>query len=140
MKIEVEKKMTHGEFAKYMVDKCGGIIGFSRELFGGEYFDAWIDLKKAKFDDLPRAMKIDEDTVTFRESEEITEDTKISTMIEVYFDKKRGVTCTDIHFNSTISEIMNARYLNCKTFAFHKLNDDDTLTLIWRNGALVEEE
>ncbi len=144
MKIKVKKTMTHGEFAKYMVDKFG-IASFERNLADGEWFgapsdryNASINLKPAQYDDFAHSIRIDEDGVTLKTFEEITEKTEIPTMVEIYFDKKRGVTCTDIHFNSTINEIMNSRYLNCKTFAFHKLNDDDTLTLIWRDGKMVE--
>lgn len=79
--------MTHGEFAKYIVDKFG-ITSFERNLAGAECFGvpsdmyiASINLNPAKFDDFAHSIRIDEDGVKIENFEEITED-KVKEFIE----------------------------------------------------------
>lgn len=146
MKIETEKKLTHGEFAKYMVDKFG-VASFECNLAGGEWFgapsdiyNASINLKPSKYDDFPHNIRISEDSVTLKTFEEITEDTVIPKMVEIYLDKERDIPYSQIHYNQTINQAINTQECGSKSFTFNKIEDDGTHTLIWRNGALVEEE
>lgn len=145
MKIEVKKTMTHGEFAKYMVDKFG-IASFERNLADGEWFgapsdryNASINLKPAKYDDFAHSIRIDEDGVTFKTFEEITEDTVIPKMLETYLDRDRGFDYVDIHLNLSINNVKDNSNFGCKSITFHIINDDGTHTLIWRYGKLIKE-
>ncbi|HDP5827281.1 TPA: hypothetical protein P6V00_001476 [Staphylococcus aureus] len=77
-------------------------------------------------------------TFTIEVEEEITEDTEIPKMVEIYLDKERDIPYSQIHYNQTINRAISTQECGSKTLTFHKLNDDDTLTLIWRNGKVVE--
>lgn len=79
-------------------------------------------------------------TFTVEVEEEITEDTEIPKMVEIYLDNERDIPYSQIHYNQTINRAISTQECGSKTLTFHKLNDDDTLTLIWRNGTLVKEE
>lgn len=141
MKIKVEKKMTHGEFAKCIVDKIG-IASFNRNLADGEWcgspsdiYIASINLNPAKFDDFAHIIRIDEDTVTFKTFEEITEDTVIPELVELYEDFLESNEILK-HENRSINEAKDED--ECASQAFYIINDDLTMTLIWRDGKLVE--
>lgn len=134
MKIKTKKTMTHGEFAKYLVDKCG-IASFERNLAGGEWFDVPIDiynasinLKPAKHDDFPHVINIDEDGVTLKIFEEITEDTEIKHL--VYIDDNNDI---EVLSNFTIRELKGNDFKE-----FHAYIDGE-FKLIWtREKGLVE--
>ncbi|WP_047504250.1 hypothetical protein [Staphylococcus sp. ZWU0021] len=79
-----------------------------------------------------------EETFTVEVEEEITEDTVIPKLVEIYkiIDKQEKIT---IHENSNIySNVDSQNSSDFKSFAFYILNDDYTMTLIWRDGRLVE--
>lgn len=82
----------------------------------------------------------EKDTFTVEVEEEITEDTEIPKMVEIYLDNERDIPYSQIHYNQTINRAISTQECGSKTLTFHKLNDDDTLTLIWRNGTLVKGE
>ncbi|MEX6266227.1 hypothetical protein AB6F08_04660 [Staphylococcus saprophyticus] len=137
MKIEVKKTITHGEFAKYMVDKFG-IASFERNLADGEWFgepsdryNASINLKPAKYDDFAHSIRIDEDGVTLKTFEEITEDTVIPKMLVKLKNPDTYGRFKNDSINGFEIEEGNIE-------AFYIVNDDKTLTLIWRDGRLVE--
>ncbi|PTG53504.1 hypothetical protein BU687_04995 [Staphylococcus chromogenes] len=68
----------------------------------------------------------------FKVEEEITEDTKIPVLVGMYKRNKNTYYSIIKHNTSIISE-------KDKTpVAFYMLNDDMTMTLIWRNGGMVE--
>lgn len=136
MKIKVKKTMTHGEFAKYIVDKFG-ITSFERNLAGAECFGvpsdvyiASINLNPAKFDDFAHSIRIDEDGVKIETYEEITEDTRLDKLVVRYRND-------DIYIfpQERINDFKN----DSSIVAFYIPNDDLTLTLIWtREKGLVE--
>lgn len=145
MKIEVKKTITHGEFAKYMVDKFG-IASFERNLADGEWFgepsdryNASINLKPAKYDDFAYSIRIDEDGVTFKTFEEITEDTVIPKLIERWKHGEDGNETSHYveHENKNINKVL---FVNSKRIvATHFYAEiDGELKLIWRDGRLVE--
>lgn len=142
MKIKTKKTMTHGEFAKYMVDKFG-ISSFERNLADGEWFGApsdiykaSINLKPVKYDDFADIIRINEDSVTLKTFEEITEDTVIPELVELYEDFLESNE-TLKHENRSISEAKDEDA--CASQAFYIINDDLTMTLIWtRDKGLVE--
>lgn len=70
---------------------------------------------------------------TIEVEEEITEDTVIPKMLEKSFDAYQNVVL-DIQVNQSINTVKE----NAKVLTLHIINDDDTHTLIWRDGGLVE--
>lgn len=73
------------------------------------------------------------DTFTVEVEEEITEDTVIPKMLEKSFDAYQNVVL-DIQVNQSINTVKE----NAEVLTLHVINDDDTHTLIWRDGKLVE--
>ncbi|HCX2385195.1 TPA: hypothetical protein OZE81_002790 [Staphylococcus aureus] len=68
--------------------------------------------------------------------EEITEETKFDRLFEVY-EIQEGVYKSASYENASINErLKNDRIFLAK--AFYILNDDLTMTLIWKDGRLVE--
>lgn len=149
MKIEVKKTMTHGEFAKYMVDKFG-IASFERNLADGEWFgapsdiyNASINLKPAKYDDFAHSIRIDEDGVTLKTFEEITEDTVIPKLLTTFetINVKNKVRYQRVRIdeNYSIKLMLNIAEAHGEPIeTLHIVNDDGTHKLIWRDGKLVE--
>lgn len=70
--------------------------------------------------------------------EEITENTVIPEILHVY--EYGGDTITSLDKNYSISSLikMNEHRLDLENLAFYILNDDMTMTLIWKNGEMVE--
>ena len=82
-----------------------------------------------------------EDTFTVEVEEEITEDTKLDTVLEIYNDKHHpGSISSVIQKGNSINNIMeyNPSYFN--TECLYLVNEDMTLTLIWKDGELVGDE
>ncbi|HCX3178259.1 hypothetical protein [Staphylococcus argenteus] len=76
------------------------------------------------------------DTFEVEVEEEITEDTKFDRLFEV-FEVSEGEYNPTSNRNTSINESLNDdRRFPIK--AFYILNDDMTMTLIWKDGALVE--
>ncbi len=81
------------------------------------------------------------ETFTVEVEEEITEETVIPRLLEVrnliplknmgwhYFNSLKSY----LHVNHSISQIENRH-----SIAFYMLNDDMTMTLLWKDGAMVE--
>ena len=75
-----------------------------------------------------------EETFTVEVEEEITEDTVFETLIEIYKNAENLMFST-VHRNVSINNVKTNEYLI--TSGFYILNDDLTMTLIWRDGKLV---
>lgn len=86
---------------------------------------------------IERAVEPDE-TFTFEVEEEVTEDTKVPRLIEVY--EYDGILGTHLNTKMSIKKVLNDSQSNLLYVpkAFYMLNDDMTMTLIWRNGEMVE--
>ncbi|NGX76423.1 hypothetical protein G6W75_10005 [Staphylococcus sciuri] len=69
-------------------------------------------------------------TFTVEIEELITEDTVIPKMVSIGRENQNE---TNIHYSRSIGQ-----FLDNEDFNYYVLNDDDTLTLIWRDGKLVE--
>ncbi|MFB2027924.1 hypothetical protein ACEY42_11620 [Staphylococcus aureus] len=67
--------------------------------------------------------------------EEITEDTKFDRLLEVY-EIQEGVYMSALHTSISINERLENTFFPTK--AFYILNDGLTMTLIWKDGRLVE--
>ncbi|HHR7046687.1 TPA: hypothetical protein ACS8NX_001142 [Staphylococcus aureus] len=66
---------------------------------------------------------------------EITEETKFDRLFEV-FEVSEGEYNSALYTNTSIKECLYGRCVPAK--AFYILNDDFTLTLIWKDGGLIE--
>ncbi|HCW9469891.1 TPA: hypothetical protein ACF5IX_002498 [Staphylococcus aureus] len=66
---------------------------------------------------------------------EITEETKFDRLFEVYEFRERAYMSA-LHTNTSIKERLENTSFPTK--AFYILNDDMTMTLIWKDGRLVE--
>ncbi|HCV9170764.1 hypothetical protein WMH49_10515 [Staphylococcus aureus] len=136
MKIKVEKEMRLDELIKWARD--------NHELVRGEkfypqgksdsdyvYFHFFEERKFVMSD----FMSID-DTFEVEVEEEITEDTKFDRLFEV-FEVSEGEYSPTSNRNTSINESLNDdRCFPIK--AFYILNDDLTITLIWKDGELVK--
>lgn len=81
-----------------------------------------------------------DETFTVEIEEEITEETKINKLVEVYRNIEDTILFTDLHHDYSISEVKdNEEYAVCSR-AFYILNDDFNMTLIWKDGELVGDE
>lgn len=84
-----------------------------------------------------------EDTFTVEVEEEITEDTQIYRLLElkdsfIFKDggwKDLNIMKSNMYGNQSISEVKNDESKN-----FYMLNEDDTMTLIWKDGELVGDD
>ncbi|HHE7792510.1 TPA: hypothetical protein ACPFIS_002772, partial [Staphylococcus aureus] len=65
---------------------------------------------------------------------EVTEETKFDRLLEVY-EIQEGVYMSALHTNTSIKERLENTSFPTK--AFYILNDDMTMTLIWKDGELV---
>lgn len=77
-------------------------------------------------------------TFTVEVEEEITKDTVIPKMVEIYLDNERDIPYSQIHYNQTINRAISTQECGSKTLTFNKIEDDGTHTLIWRDGKMVE--
>ncbi|CAC6022007.1 putative phage PVL protein [Staphylococcus aureus] len=66
---------------------------------------------------------------------EVTEETKFDRLLEVY-EIQEGAYMSALHTNTSIKERLENTSFPTK--AFYILNDDMTMTLIWKDGELVE--
>ncbi|GAB0235593.1 hypothetical protein [Staphylococcus pseudintermedius] len=78
------------------------------------------------------------DTFTVKAEEEITEDTKISTLIELFVSGYGQIIHT--YYGTSIREVIGevVKGVDALPKAFYMLNDDMTMTLIWKDGELVK--
>lgn len=76
-----------------------------------------------------------EDTFVVEVEEEITEDTVFDRLFEVY-ELQEGAYMSALHTSISINERLENTFFPTK--AFYILNDGLTMTLIWKDGRLVE--
>ncbi|EGQ4177176.1 hypothetical protein RS314_001247 [Staphylococcus pseudintermedius] len=79
------------------------------------------------------------DTFTVEAEEEITERTVIPLLVETYLSSKGEPSCYSYR-NKSINYILenNKYYNNMPPKHIYNLNDDMTMTLIWKDGEMVE--
>ncbi|MCH8657722.1 hypothetical protein SHJJP8905_000105 [Staphylococcus lugdunensis] len=105
--IKNKKFVSNRWHSKYVNFSSNGYVGFS-----------------AFYSYLP------EDTFTVEVEEEITEETKIDTLVSIDRDTRNEV---NINFNCSIRQLLD----RSDYYYYYILNDDMTMTLIWKNGELV---
>ncbi|MEN0413505.1 hypothetical protein AAGY01_06465 [Staphylococcus aureus] len=76
-----------------------------------------------------------DDEFEVKVEEEITEDTKFDRLFEVYEFRERAYMSA-LHTNTSIKERLENTSFPTK--AFYILNDDLTMTLIWKDGELIK--
>lgn len=135
VKIKRKVVMTKEEYAKYLIDKYG-VVGFEGELIDDNIIDApmkfkqTFELNPVSKSDLPNGSFRNRE-YTVEVDEEITEDTVLPILIE-----RR-----DFGNELTYSRYEYVRIKDIKeesSTLFYIENDDKSLTLIWRDGKLVE--
>ena len=78
-----------------------------------------------------------DETFTVEVEEEITKDTVIPNLIETY-KNGLGNLSVEVYKNKTIRHILEIDAFRVDIKAFYILNDDLTMTLIWKDGEMVE--
>lgn len=131
VKIKFKKEMNLPELIQW-----GWKNGEEQRIFHGSKYgavcfndDSWVIIE--------RAVEPDE-TFEVEIEQEITEKTVIPEILHVY--EYGGDTITSLDKNYSISSLikMNEHRLDLENLAFYMLNDDMTMTLLWRNGGMVE--
>ncbi|WP_419791235.1 hypothetical protein RCF73_03000 [Staphylococcus chromogenes] len=132
-KIKVKKEMTLPEIIQWGWDNRIKNEDFIANLGGRIHFDkdSYIDIQED-------TLIAPEETFEVEVKEEITEDTKITRLTEMY--EYEGNPNTHLYKNITIKELLNFSQSDPLYVpkAFYMLNDDMTMTLIWRNGGMVK--
>ncbi|HBE8080495.1 TPA: hypothetical protein NBI64_001665 [Staphylococcus aureus] len=135
MKIKVKKEMRLDELIKWAWDNPGLATG--RNFYPQTKSD--IDYKCFSLYDgrncIIKGFVSADDTFEVKVEEEITEDTKFDRLFEVYEFRERAYMSA-LHTNTSIKERLENTSFPTK--AFYILNDDMTMTLIWKDGELVE--
>lgn len=80
-----------------------------------------------------------DETFTVEVEEEITKDTKLDSVLEIYtnldYTKSKF---PDIHKSVSINDILGYTSNRIVTKCIYLVNEDDTMTLIWKDGELVK--
>lgn len=132
MKIKVKKEMLLDEFIKWARENpelSQGKIFFSTRFSDGfvRFHPNTNKCSTSSFIpiDIPFIVDIEK---------EVTKDTVFDKLFEMY-EMEGGVYETVLYANTSIKECLYGRRLPTK--AFYILNDDMTMTLIWKDGELV---
>lgn len=93
--------------------------------------DGWIDFSD-EFYYLP------EDTFMVAIEEEISEDTVIPVLLQVYTNSTKSNTYSEIYENKSIKDVLGDEIIDLvKTF--HLVKEDGEHVLIWKNGKVIGE-
>ncbi|USR21276.1 hypothetical protein [Staphylococcus aureus] len=135
MKIKVKKEMRLDELIEWAWDNPGLATG--RNFYPQTKSD--IDYKCFSLYDgrncIIKGFVSADDTFEVEFEEDITEETKVDRLIEL-FEIQEGDYNSTLYENTSIKECLYGRCVPTK--AFYILNDDMTMTLIWKDGELVE--
>ncbi|QUM66193.1 hypothetical protein [Staphylococcus delphini] len=129
MKIKVEKKMNLHELIKWVWEN-----EVEHEIFIGNKNGRVVFVREQQLN--ADSVRPDE-TFTVEVEEEITEDTKIPTLIELFVSGYGQII--HAYYRTSIREAIGEVVKGVDTLpkAFYILNDDMTMTLIWKDGELV---
>ncbi|HBC4691263.1 TPA: hypothetical protein KES59_002071 [Staphylococcus aureus] len=135
MKIKIKKEMNLPEFIQWAWKNPELTTGkrFYTENKDNENFVyfSWEDGRKFVTSYFVSA----DDTFVVEVEEEINEETKFDRLFEVY-EVEGGVYESVLHTGISLNEHLDNPL--CPTKALYILNDDLTMTLIWKDGELVE--
>ncbi len=133
MKIKVEKEMKIDELIKWARSNPGISNGKNFYETDESVKAVYFQKDTNKFFTIGGFTSIDA-TFEVEVEEEITEETKFDRLFEV-FEVSEGEYNPTSNRNTSINESLNDNIFPIK--AFYILNDDMTMTLIWKDGALV---
>lgn len=129
--IKTKKRMNKKEYAQFLIDNADII-----EITAG-YRDLEKYVLNIKLEPLNNKTKaISKDILEVEIEEEITEYTVIPKIAELNlcgYDQHEELFVNE---NKSIKQLLSEEETNNK--AFYIMNDDLTMTLIWKNGKLVE--
>ncbi|HCH7056722.1 TPA: hypothetical protein ACN3DE_001596 [Staphylococcus aureus] len=136
MKIKVKKEMRLDELIKWAWDNPELVRGEKFYPQGNRYetcvYFHLYDGRRCLMRDFIKA----DDTFEVEYEEEITEETKFDRLLEVY-EIQEGVYKSALHKGISLNERFEDDNI-FPTKAFYILNDDLTMTLIWKDGELVK--
>ncbi|MEX6262134.1 hypothetical protein AB6F19_08750 [Staphylococcus haemolyticus] len=78
------------------------------------------------------------ETFTVEIEKEIDEDTVLPMFIEIFTGVDDEIFI-DYHENENIKEVLEINSSRAKTKTFNLINNDGTMTLIWKDGAMVDD-
>ncbi|WP_180529036.1 hypothetical protein [Staphylococcus haemolyticus] len=123
-KIKRKVEMTLPELIEWAWENEVSDKAFYSNLDGGSvYFDKIQNLS------IEHEIAINE-TFTVEVEEEITKKTEIPKLVSI---NRNNLNEVNINFNCSIGQ-----FLDRSDYNYYILNDDDTMTLIWKDGAMVE--
>ena len=126
MKIKTKKEMNLPQFVAWAVDN---------HITGSFYANNRVNAKRIRFE-FGRIVSShgelrSHDTFTVEVEEQIDENTEITALVELSSQGLLGNT--RLYRYHSINDVIDNQ-----SVAFYILNDDLTMTLIWKNGRLVE--
>ncbi|UNB47649.1 hypothetical protein KM149_07035 [Staphylococcus coagulans] len=130
MKIKVKKEMTLPRLIEWAWDNDVRSRMFIGSGDGIVKFDIGGMVTNLEYVDSDETFRVEVE-------EEITKDTVIPTLIEVY-KNGLGNLSAEVYKNKTIRHIIEIDAFRVDIKAFYILNDDMTMTLIWKDGEMVE--
>lgn len=116
--------------------------GFENDITGSFYANDFVKAKRVRFGSDTFVAIHGElnkfDTFTVEVEEEIAKCTKVPKLLTIF--KYNKSTYSEIHENKSINEILqlDRKLENSVTRSIHMFENDETFTLLWKNGKLVE--
>ena len=124
-KIKRKVEMTLPELIEWAWENEVSDKAFYSNLDGGSvYFDKIQNLS------IEHEIAINE-TFTVEIEEEITKETEIPKLVSI---NRNNLNEVNINFNCSIGQ-----FLDRSDYNYYILNDDGTMTLIWKDGAMVDD-
>lgn len=124
-KIKRKLEMTLPELIEWAWENEVSDKAFYSNLDGGSvYFDKIQNLS------IEHEIAINE-TFTVEIEEEITKETEIPKLVSI---NRNNLNEVNINFNCSIGQ-----FLDRSDYNYYILNDDDTMTLLWKDGAMVDD-
>ncbi len=139
VKIKRKVEMTPKKFLRHLLEQEETEVELDGYTFdyNEEHYSFDPEIKTNEFINY----SLHSDTFTVEVEEELTEDTKLSFVLEMYKDiNYPNENLSVIHKSTSINNILgyNPSYFNTK--CLYLINEDMTLTLIWKDGELVGDE
>lgn len=139
VKIKRKVEMTPKEFLKHLLEQEETEVELDGYTFdyNEEHYSFDPEIKTNEF----ISYSLHSNTFTVEVEEEITKDTKLDRVLEIYNDlHSPGSVSSVIQKGASINNILeyNPSYFN--TACLYLINEDMTLTLIWKDGELVGDE
>ncbi|UXV55003.1 hypothetical protein MUA68_10385 [Staphylococcus aureus] len=133
MKIKIKKEMKLDELIKWAQSNPG--LSKGKNFFTTGNGDGIVRFQKDTNECTTSVCVTLDAPFVVEVEEEITEETKFDKLLEVYKDDFWGYDST-INTDISIKERMASKRFPIESF--YILNDDLTMTLIWKDGELVE--